>query len=126
MLQRSARLLHQGSTVSHRYPSGAGTVLAGNFEGWGVAPGRCRLSSAGKYNRATTQGQLASRNLNKALQELILCSVITSFRWQNWGIGKKTGGPALNRAWSGDPYLHGLYIAYATGLCIEISKSLST
>jgi len=28
--------------------------------------GRCRLSSDRKYNRATTQGQIALRNLNKA------------------------------------------------------------
>jgi len=36
------------------------------FLGPGLATGRYRLSSARNYNRATTQGQLALRNLNKA------------------------------------------------------------
>ena len=48
------------------------------------APGRCRLSSAGKYKCATAQGQLALRN-RSLLVELILCNVTTC-------IGSKTGG----------------------------------
>ena len=80
-------------TDTDAYNTGAGADLAENFTG-GLAPGRCRLSSARKYICATTRGQLALRNLDEAsiktLQRDYLCW------WQNWGgAGRQLEGGAV-------------------------------